>query len=74
MNRDRLEVHCGKQILVLADSSHAPAVGEVISIMAKSYIVTTRSYAVDYADESQLRSVCCCVFVKEKPLTKRKKP
>jgi hypothetical protein len=60
---DRLEVWLGAKLLLAMDSSHSPAVGELINIKKATYKVVGRSFTVDRADNISLRQVRCNVIV-----------
>jgi hypothetical protein len=67
-NRDRIEFYIGgvnKGIHAAVESSHAPLVGEKISIRKVTYTVTARSWALDHADEFHMRELCCVVILEK---------
>lgn len=64
---DTLEVFDQKgRCMVSVKTSFAPMVGEIISILGKSWVVEQRSFAVDYSDRPNEARVCCAVMVKQK--------
>jgi hypothetical protein len=64
-NRDRLELWCDGQTIFSVASSHAPSVGEAVSVRKGEYSVVRRSFAVDFIDDPQRTTVCCvCEVVK----------
>lgn len=67
-NRDRIEFYVGgisRGMIAVVESSHAPAVGEAINIRKKTYVVASRSWALDQADRANERSLACVIILEE---------
>lgn len=60
-NRDRIEFYHGKKVIAVVKSSMVPTVGSLISIQRNAWRVVGIVYALDHADDFQLRGMRCNV-------------
>jgi hypothetical protein len=62
-NSDELELWLDDKPFVMIRSAMQPQVGEIINVRKKSYVVTSRNFAVDHSDEPAERHVRLIVNV-----------
>jgi hypothetical protein len=71
---DTLEFYSGSQLLGRVQSSFVPLIGQAVSIRRQTWWVTGVTFALDHADEAELKSLRCNVDVEQRAVTEDKEP